>query len=548
MHVGVIRKIFVFAGFLLSLGCSENDKINSAPIGPPTTTAPTKGQTYWWNEGVFYEIFVRSFYDSNGDGIGDLQGIIQKLDYLNDGDPNTTTDLGVKGIWLMPINPSPSYHGYDVVDYRSVNPDYGTNADFKQLIDEAHRRGIKVIIDLVINHTSSQHPWFQSARNGDANFRNWYIWSDSKPEYAGPWGQNVWHAYGGAYYYGVFWSEMPDLNYTNEEVKTEIKDITRYWLEEMHIDGFRLDAAKHIVEAGAQQENTQGTLNWWSTFNQTFKSINPDALAVGEVWDETIVVLSYLDHRLDFCFEFDLAQDILAAVNNSNPAPIVQKMEALNTLYPYHQYGTFLTNHDQNRTIGALSNGIPRNRLAATIYLTLPGIPFIYYGEEIAMQGQKPDEDIRTPMLWNTGTHAGFSTTQPWRNVNSNYETYNVATLQSEEQSIWKRYNQLVQIRNSESALSVGTYQTVSANVKEIYAYLRYDEGTAILVVHNFGKKLEDFTLTLETTLLKEGTYDVADLLSGNVQTQITINQYGGFIKYAIDELNAFESLILKIQ
>jgi len=547
MGLELIKNISILAVLIISLSCSEDDKAD-VPIDPPSTVAPTKGQTYWWNNAVFYEIFVRSFYDSNGDGIGDLQGIIQKLDYLNDGDPNTTTDLGITGIWLMPINQSPSYHGYDVVDYRGVNPDYGTNEDFKQLMDEAHARGIKVIIDLVINHTSSLHPWFQASKDSDNNFRDWYLWSDSKPNYSGPWGQNVWHGSSGSYYYGVFWSEMPDLNFENEEVRTEIKDITNFWLDEMKVDGFRLDAAKHIIEDGSNQENTQGTLDWWSEFNQEFKSINPHALAVGEVWDETTVVLSYLDNRLDFCFEFDLAQDILSAVKNSNPVLIVQKMEEMNTQYPYHQYGTFLTNHDQNRTIGSLSNNIAKNMLASSIYLTLPGIPFIYYGEEIAMRGQKPDEDIRKPMLWNSSTNAGFSTSQPWRSVNSNYVTLNVATLQSDETSIWSRYNRLVQLRNSESALSVGTYQKVLPDTEEVYSYLRYDDENAILVIHNFSEKLKDFSLTLETTALEEGVYDVVDLLSSEVLTQITINEYGGFKDYTINQLDAFESLLLKIQ
>jgi alpha-amylase len=167
------------------------------PPQPTPTLSPLPQASHgypWWNHTVFYEIFVRSFYDSSGDGIGDLPGLIEKLDYLNDGDPTTTDDLGITGIWLMPINVSPSYHGYDVVDYYEVNPEYGTNEDFKRLIEEAHKRGIRIIVDLVVNHTSTQHPWFIDARSGpDAEFRDWFVWADEDPGWRGPEGQPVWH-------------------------------------------------------------------------------------------------------------------------------------------------------------------------------------------------------------------------------------------------------------------------------------------------------------------------------------------------------------------
>ncbi|MCD6290318.1 MAG: alpha-amylase, partial [Anaerolineae bacterium] len=181
--------------------------------GPTPTAAPTalpESPLRWWNDTVFYEVFVRSFYDSDGDGVGDLNGLIEKLDYLNDGDPSTTDDLGITGIWLMPIMESPSYHGYDVVDYYHVDRDYGTNEDFCRLMAEAHRRGIRVIIDMELNHTSSQHPWFQSARSDPHSpYRDFYIWSDEDPGYKGPWGQRVWHRTATGYYYGIFWEGMP---------------------------------------------------------------------------------------------------------------------------------------------------------------------------------------------------------------------------------------------------------------------------------------------------------------------------------------------------
>ncbi|MBN1965655.1 MAG: alpha-amylase, partial [Anaerolineae bacterium] len=170
----------------------------------------------WWNDRVFYEVFVRSFYDSDGDGIGDLRGLIERLDYLNDGDPATTDDLGITGIWLMPIAQSPSYHGYDVTDYYTIEEDYGTNADFLELMGAAHARGIVVIVDLVMNHTSSEHPWFVASAAGDPAYTDWYLWRDDNPGYVSPWGSPTWHlADNGRYYFGLFWSGMPDLNYMN---------------------------------------------------------------------------------------------------------------------------------------------------------------------------------------------------------------------------------------------------------------------------------------------------------------------------------------------
>ena len=205
---------------LLASACRESDAgttttlpttTTSSPIAEPPTTAEDAGLK-WWNDRVFYEVFVRSFKDSDEDGIGDFRGLTASLDYLNDGDPSSTDDLGITGIWLMPIFPSPSYHGYDVVDYRSINPDYGTMEDFDAFLDAAHQRGIAVIIDLVINHTGVDHPWFQASRAGDPEYADWYLWSDTDPATTGPWGQQVWHQADGRHYFGLFWRGMPDLN------------------------------------------------------------------------------------------------------------------------------------------------------------------------------------------------------------------------------------------------------------------------------------------------------------------------------------------------
>jgi len=260
------------------------------PAPPAATATPEVAQpedvSGWWNDVVFYEIFVRSFKDSNGDGIGDFQGIIQQLDYLNDGDPQTTDDLGIGALWLMPINPSPSYHGYDVTDYKAVNPDYGTLDDFKQLLEACHARGIRVIIDFVINHTSTQHPWFKAALAGDPQYKDYYVWSTKDPGSLGPWGQKPWYrAANGEYYYAVFWDQMPDLNYHNPAVTEAILDASRFWLE-LGVDGFRVDAARYLYEEGVATQDTKGTIQWFQDWRAFYKPLNPEAYTVGEVWTD----------------------------------------------------------------------------------------------------------------------------------------------------------------------------------------------------------------------------------------------------------------------
>ncbi|MCB1058058.1 MAG: alpha-amylase, partial [Acidobacteria bacterium] len=240
------------AAGLTVLGCSllppVSDGPAPAPVSPSPEVAaappePVQWDLDWADGAVFYEIFVRSFADSDGDGIGDFKGLTAKLDYLNDGDPATTGDLGIEGIWLMPVFASPSYHGYDTTDYDAVNPEYGTLEDFETFLAEAHRRGIRVIVDLVLNHTSAQHPWFvASASSPDSPKRDWYEWSDTDPGWTRPWGEPgapTWHEKNGAYYYGIFWSGMPDLNFRNPEVREEAKRLARQWLDR-GVDGFRL--------------------------------------------------------------------------------------------------------------------------------------------------------------------------------------------------------------------------------------------------------------------------------------------------------------------
>lgn len=275
-------------------GCVGENAAAPSSTGPPpavrAASAPLDPPLPWWRSAVVYEVFVRSFADSTsgplaGDGIGDLAGLVERLDYLNDGDPARVGDLGVTALWLMPIAESPSYHGYDAVDYRRVDEEYGTNEDFRRLVDEAHRRGIRVIVDLVLNHTSSDHPWFRDAWRPGSPWHDWYIWSEEPQTVRGPWGQEVWHAtpwwqrgwrrfaaYG---YYGIFWSGMPDLDYRNPEVTAEARAISRFWLEQMGADGFRLDAIRHLIEDLPVQEDTPRPTSGCAATNASFTRCGP---------------------------------------------------------------------------------------------------------------------------------------------------------------------------------------------------------------------------------------------------------------------------------
>ena len=427
-----------------------------------TTTALTEPESMlpWWNDRVFYEIFVRSFKDSDGDGVGDFAGLTASLDYLNDGDPATTEDLGVTGIWLMPVFPSPSYHGYDVTDYRTVNPDYGTMEEFAAFLDAAHERGIAVLVDLVINHSSREHPWFVASAAGDPEYGDWYLWSDTDPGTTSPWsGDPLWHPRDDRYYYGLFWEGMPDLNLENLAVKTEVHDIARFWLEDVGVDGFRLDGARHLIEEGDVVSDTPTTVAWLEDFNEYVHSIAPDALVLGEVWSPTETVAGYVPEALDLAFEFDLAAAGGTAVREQNFATLESAVATAEASYPPLQYATFLTNHDMNRLMSEVGGDVAIAKLAATWLLTSPGVPFVYYGEEVGLEGVKPDETIRTPMPWTDAEPGvGFTTGVPWQPADPSFVAANVADEIGDPDSLLAHYRALIQDRAASVALRRGGF------------------------------------------------------------------------------------------
>jgi glycosidase len=535
-------------------GASLPTLIPSPVPTPDAADGMPAGATPWWNDAVFYEVFVRSFADSStgplaGDGIGDLQGLIEKLDYLNDGDPNTNSDLGVTGIWLMPIMASPSYHGYDVTDYTMVNPRYGTGEDFKRLVEEAHRRGIRVIVDLVLNHTSSRHPWFQDAATPTLGHRDWYIWSETDPHYPGPWGETVWHPLGDAWYYGIFWSGMPDLNYRNPAVGEEMLRVTRFWVEEMGADGFRLDGVRHLFEEGQIQENVPETHDWLRTFRKELKEANPEALAVGEVWTMTSIASKYVGNELDLVFEFDLAEAILKSVNRGARDDLAYAQGVDLESFPPGQYATFLSNHDQNRTMTQLNSDVERAKLAAIILLTGPGVPFLYYGEEIGMTGAKPDEKIRTPMQWTPGDNAGFSGHRPWQPVNKDYPEVNVKAQHSDPGSLLNTYKKLIALRNAHPALQRGELTPVAeTGDRAVHAFIRQAPEETVLVLINLGgRPLTDYALGLPESGLS-GALKATELLHGAEVAAPALDAQGGFRNYKpISELAPRTGYVIRL-
>ena len=512
-------------------------------VAPTNTLIPTKApNTAWWNDTVFYEIFVRSFYDSNGDGKGDFRGIISKLNYLS--------TLGIKGIWLMPIHPSPSYHGYDVTDYHAVNPDYGTLDDFKQLLSEAHKRGIKVIMDFVLNHTSVQHQWFVASQDPASGKRDWYIWSDTDPAYLGPWNEQVWYPGHNGYYYSVFDKGMADLNYRNPAVTQEMEATASFWLHDVGVDGLRLDGARHLIEQGRMQANTKATHEWYKQFYTFYKNVVPKAMTIGEVWDTAFAAVPYVQNKeMDLVFNFDLASAYMAGVSSGDATKLNDGMKFAITYFPPGQFGSSLTNHDMDRVMSQLGGNEEKAKTAAVLYLTMPGVPFIYYGEEIGMLGAKPDEQIRTPMEWSAEANAGFSTSTPWEPLNTDYKERNVASQDKDPNSLLALYRTLVGLRNTHPALREGQWFQVDAGSSSVFAALRATEGEAILVILNLSDApVKDYKLNLAAGPLK-GQLSLQPLLGAGSFATLKANDAGGFTDFVpLAELPAHARLVVTLR
>ncbi len=534
--------------FGLLAGCTPKQ-----PVPPMMTTAEEYGYP-WWNDVVFYQIFVRSFYDSDGDGIGDFNGIIEKMDYLNDGDPDTDTDLEITGIWLMPIYPSPSYHGYDVTDFTGINPDYGTMEDFENFLAAAHERGIKVILDWEINHTSTRHPWFEDSINPESEYRDWYVWEEDEPDWTGPWGQDVWHRNleAGASYYGIFWEGMPDLNYENHEVTDEMNLAVSFWVEEVGVDGLRIDAARHLIEEGPKQQNTEATHEWYQEWFPWFKDLDAlqEPMVIGEVWDASRNAARFVDdEELDLVFDFDLAGGLVEAVTHGYGIKAASAIEDEILFFPEYQMGTFLSNHDMARVMTAFRDDYGKAKVAATTLLTAPGIPFVYYGEEIGMEGGKPDENIRRPMQWDDSDFAGFTTgAAPWKMPQGDYTDKNVAMQSEDDASLLNHYRKLINLRNQYPALKIGNYLPIDVSDITIYAVMRSTEEQKFIVLVNMTEnEVTDYTISLKNGPL-EGDYQMVEFFSEFDYSvpNLTANSDGGFDDYTpLVTLEPYETYIL---
>lgn len=473
---GTVMLLFIiFVSLTQKVPSSYDSETNKALLNATykSYTPAAYETTKTYKDRVFYEIFVRAFNDSNGDTIGDLKGVTAKLDYLK--------ELGVSGIWLMPINESPSYHGYDVSNYYKIQEEYGTMDDFYELINEAHKRDIAIVMDLVANHSSRKHPWFLEAMNNkDSKYRNYYTWSESSTSNRKPstLGSYPWYNSRGGEYYGVFTNDMPDLNYDNPDVREEMKRIAKYYID-MGVDGFRLDAARHIFD-GELDKNLQ----WWREFNDYVKSISANVCLVGEVWDTSKVTADYLT-SLDTVFNFDLSTAILDSTRTGDFTKLRRVMPEIYNNYEAKNKNyldsIFLSNHDTNRVANSLTTR-EKYKQAAALLLTLPGTPYIYYGEETGMTGAKPDENIREPFIWD---NEDKSKNSAWRHSNNKKDIVAVNVQEKDPNSLLNFYKALISIRNSNKALSQGSFDILQTKDSKVFAFKRVYENDEIYVFIN---------------------------------------------------------------
>jgi alpha-glucosidase len=497
-----------------------------AASAPAQTQAVDAAGHPWWQNAVFYEIYPRSFADSNNDGIGDLKGITSKLDYLK--------KLGVDAIWITPCYPSPQVDfGYDVSDYENIDPMYGTLQDFDALAREAKKRNIRIVMDYVINHTSDQHKWFVDSRSSRTSaHRNWYIWHD--PKHGGPptnwvsvFGGSAWQLdpQTGQYYYHAFYKEQPDLNWNNPDVEKAMFDVTRWWYKR-GVSGFRLDAVDKIFEDPDMRDNPvlpgkneHGDPNENEIYTSGLPGVHDvlrnlrkvadehNAVLVGETWTSNIDELKkYYGENNN---EVQLPMDFMFAMIDKLSAADFRKQIAL--VESSGGWPTYvISNHDIQRSYNRYGDGQHNEAIAklmAGLYLTLRGTPIMYYGEEIGMENNDPTrvEDVkdpvgrvnwpvdkgrdgeRTPMQWNNGPNGGFSSGKPWLPVPASVATHNVESESKDPDSILEFYRHVLALRHQNRALLDGNYVPLHEDDVNVLSYLRQYKNDAVLVVLNMS-------------------------------------------------------------
>ena len=476
---------------LLLGGCGSRE---SGPVVDPVDD----------NYRTFYHIFVGSFADANGDGFGDLRGIIDRFDYLNDGNMRSETSLGVQGIWLSPIFSSPSYHKYDTKDYYELDWRFGSESDLRELADLCHERNVKLILDLVINHTSTQHEWFvkfkQARIDGDVDneYYDYYSCATAAERASGIQYQKI--AGLDCYYECNFSSEMPELNFDNPAVREAVLDVAKHYLA-LGVDGFRFDAIKYVYFG-----NTARSAEFWEWYMEELRSIKPDVYCVGECWSGESEILEYYDAMNCFNFAMSQAEGVAASAAkgfslSKYTGYIESYQQRLRQRNPQAMEISFLSNHDMDRIAGAfiLESNM---RMAANLYLLSPGSPFIYYGEELGMRGSRgaanTDANRRLGMPWGDGypLRDPVGATYP---ASSRISTTAVEQM-ADENSLFRYYCRLLTVRHSYPAIARGTYEAVGGGHKNLGGFLIEYEGEYLLLIHNNSTQ----TLTMELSACKD--------------------------------------------
>jgi maltose alpha-D-glucosyltransferase/alpha-amylase len=496
----------------------------------------------WFKHAVFYEIHVRGFFDGNGDGMGDLRGVMEKLDYLE--------WLGIDCIWLLPMYPSPLRDGgYDIADFYDIHPDYGTVEDFRAFVDAAHQRQIRVIADLVMNHTSSDHPWFQEARSSpDSPKRHWYVWSDKDDGYPDArvifvdtepsnW---TWDPLAGQYYWHRFFSHQPDLNYENPEVQDEMLRVLRFWLD-LGIDGFRLDAVPYLYEReGTNCENLPRTHEYLKRVRTEVDANYPDRVLLAEAnqWPADVVEYFGEGDECHMAFQFPIMPRMFMALRREDATPMYEILERTPTIPENCQWGLFLRNHDEltlemvtdderdymyaeyakdprmklnlgirRRLAPLLDNGRDEIELMHAILFSLPGAPVLYYGDEIGMGDNVflGDRDgVRTPMHWTGDRNGGFSTADfaqlylpPLMDPVYGYAAVNVEAQLRTPTSVLRWLHRFVELRKQHPVFGLGSYEPLTTSNPRIFAHVRRWEEETVLCVHNLARSAQAVELEL---------------------------------------------------
>ncbi len=442
----------------------------------PTPSLPPLQTPAWFRDTVLYEIFPRSFYDSNGDGIGDLKGITAKLDYIK--------GLGVGAIWLTPIFASPSYHGYDTTDYYKIQPEFGTEDDLRELVRQAHQRNIRVLLDYVVAHTSNEHPFFKDAfGNLNSPYADWYRWTNKEHTTYESFASN---------------DIMPTLNHDNPTVAKYLVDMAKYWMQ-TGIDGYRCDYVLNVPHS------------FWKKLRAELKAVNPDFLLLAEAWTNALSIKPYYDAEFDATFDFPVYGDIEGNQDKVGDSILLGtraaggmegSMRAEGILFPPGaERVEFINNHDTNRAMSEVQGDVARAKLGALLLLTLPNTPMIYYGEEIGMSGIKGEDDKprREPMDWYASeTGAGMTNWfKPADRNNKPNDGISVEEEQSKAGSLLEYYRGLVALRNANAVLRNGVWVSVATDNDKTYAYLRADDQTRWLIVLNFGDAPASLALDL---------------------------------------------------